>query len=137
MHRSQGSATKKYGTMHMDKNWNFLYELLGRGIKMEELVCACVPYKVYCVEHGFWAAHMYILLHEFTHTVEQGFVWTKELTITYHDAIYLYFGQTTSTICPYEYTRLFLSNLAYVDGQRAGIPYEFWLRANVDFCMWA
>ena len=96
-----GSAGAKYGSIHLDSI-------------LAQLILDRLPFYVLLtdMENKVWDSILNTIIHEFAHTIEQRvstFNWHTVEALYHEDAYALYF-----------------SNEAIVNGEKVGVPYEFW-----------
>ena len=123
-----GSGNAKYATVVLDY---FLYPFTheGSGYYGDELENILDNYYSNSVAH--WESFMNTYIHEFIHTVEMqlGIMDTKWLHAAYSH--YANIHGALSPI-PYNVDIPYLLNKYEADGEKWGIPYEFWVKKSQE-----
>lgn len=109
LHVTAGSASKKYGDIHLEFN----------GTNFEQKFDLSSPGEYYS-----WVDRMSLYIHEFTHTIE--FQLQNKDYFGIHEAIRYYSVVSGAVKTSFDVLYDYLRNEFKVEDRNVGIPYEFW-----------
>lgn len=105
LHRSSGHAGVRYGEIYLDT------AIRHFGVSLDYMLNNLDD------DRKWYGDYLDVYVHELIHTIEQ-----RVYTYDYHKAVVV--GSTTSNI--YERDKAYCLNERIVNGEKVGIPYEFW-----------
>lgn len=108
LHNSAGEANSKYGSINFDGK---LAQLIYYNEPIENLLDPL---------HYYWDIMLRTYLHEFAHTIEL----CVNNVFEYHKVVGEYLWDSVSD--PLIAEKLYFLNKAVVDGEKVGVPYEYW-----------